>query len=180
MERFSTMDDTYRSTVGVVALAVLLVAAGCGQVIGGGPAGPQYQGDASDYLLTAGEVGDSWTENVTRDPNINSSRIESGRVIELTNGSADLQITVLVFSSAADSGAFLDEQRQAYDSSGLNATNVSLGDEGIGATVSTGTFLEARTDNVYVQVIGNVQPETAEGYVRAQFEKLRVAGESDE
>jgi hypothetical protein len=174
------MDETYHATAGAIALALLLVASGCGQVIGGGPAGPQYQGAASDYLLTAEEVGDGWTENVTRDPNINSSRIESGRVIELTNGSAELQITVLVFSSAADSGAFLDEQRRAYNSSGLNATNVSLGDEGIGTTVSTGTFLEARTDNVYVQVIGNVQPKTAEGYVEAQFEKLRVAGESDD
>lgn len=169
------MDDTYHTTVGAVALALLLVVSGCGQVIGGGSSGPQYQGEASDYLLTAEEVGDGWTENVTRDPNINSSRVESGRVVELTNGSAELQITVLVFSSAADSSAFLDEQRRAYDSNGLNATNVSLGDEGIGARVSTGTFLEAREDNVYVQVVGNVDPEQAEGYVRAQFEKLRVA-----
>jgi hypothetical protein len=168
------MDETDHATVGAVALALLLLTAGCGQVIGDGSAGPAYQGDAGDYLLTADEVGDGWAENVTRDPNVDSSRIESGRVIELTDGSAELQISVLVFASAADSSTFLDEQRQAYDSNGLNATNASLGDGGIGARVSTGTFLEARTDNVYVQVIGNVRPGTAEDYVEAQFEKLRV------
>jgi hypothetical protein len=173
------MDDTYHAT-GAIALALLLVVSGCGQVIGGGPAGPEYRGEASDYLLTAGEIGDGWTENVTREPNIDASRIESGRVVELTNGSSELQITVLVFSSASDAGTFLDEQRETYDSNGLNATDVSLGDEGIGATVSTGTFLEARTDNVYVQVIGHVPPETAERYLEAQFEKLRIAGSDGE
>jgi hypothetical protein len=164
-----------RAPVVAVALALLLTLSGC-SALDGGTAGPTYDGDANDYLLTAEEVGDGWMENRTRDPNIEADRIESGRVMELTNGSADLQISVLVFPSAAESAAFLDEQRTNYNESGLNATNGSLGDGAIAASVATGTFLEVRQDNVYVQVVGNVDIETARRYARAQLEKVRVVG----
>lgn len=165
------MAGTYRTALAAVALAVLLVASGCGQLTGGA-SGPEYQGDAGDYLLTT-DVMTGWEENVTRDPGIDSSRIQSGQVIELTNGSAELQLSVLVFPSAAESASFLDEQRTAYADSDLNATNRSLGDGAIEAQVTTGTFLEVREANVYVQVVGNVRPKAARQFARAQLQKIR-------
>lgn len=165
------MADTYRSTVAAVALALLLVTAGCGQ-LPGGPSGPQYGGEAGDYLLTADAIA-GWEENVTREPSIDADRIESGQVIELVNGSSELQLSVLVFPSAADAAAFLDEQRATYEENDLDPANRSIGDEAIEAEVPTGTFLEVRESNVYVQVVGNVRPEDARAFARAQLRKIR-------
>lgn len=165
------MADTYRSVVAAVALALLLVTAGCGQ-LPGGASGPEYQGDAGDYLLTADAIA-GWEENVTREPSIDADRIGSGQVIELNNGSSELQLSVLVFPSAADAAVFLDEQRATYEENDLDPVNRSIGDQAIEAEVTTGTFLEVRESNVYVQVVGNVRPEDARAFARAQLRKIR-------
>jgi hypothetical protein len=165
------MTDTYRSTVAALALAVLLVAAGCGQLTGGA-SGPEFQGDAGEYLLTADTIA-GWEENVTREPNIDADRIESGRVIELVNGSSEIQLSVLVFPAAADAATFMSEQRAAYTENDLGPVNRSLGDGAIEAEVPTGTFLDVRESNVYVQVVGNVRPETARQFARAQLRTVR-------
>lgn len=165
------MTDTYRSTVAALALAVLLVASGCGQLTGG-TSGPEYQGNADEYLLTADTIT-GWEENVTREPTIDTDRIESGRVIELVNGSSEVQLSVLVFPAAADAATFMSEQRVTYRENDLDPVNRSLGDEAIEAEVTTGTFLEVRESNVYVQVVGNVRPDTARQFARAQLRKVR-------
>ncbi|WP_424016505.1 hypothetical protein ACOZ4N_11425 [Halorientalis pallida] len=165
------MESRSRSVAVVGAVAVLLVLAGCSGVPGDATPTPDasgYHEPASEYLLTAAEFT-NWEGNGTRAPGATPAGMESGRVLELRNGSSNLQIALLVFESPADARAFLAAQRETYREDGINATNVSVGDRAFGVTSLTETAVNAQQANVYVQVTGTVPLNASEQYARAQL-----------
>jgi hypothetical protein len=165
------MRNRSRSIAVVGAVAVLLVLAGCS----GAPSsetptanGTEYHESASEYLLSAGQFA-GWEGNGTRSPGAAPAGMESGQVLELKNGSANLQIALLVFESPAEAQSFLETQRGTYRSDGINTTEVTVGDHAFATTSLTETAVDAQRSNVYVQVTGNVPLNGSERYVEAQL-----------
>ncbi|RXK46902.1 hypothetical protein [Halorientalis pallida] len=163
------MESGSRSVVVVGAVAVLLVLAGCSGSPGDGtPSTTEYHEPASESLLSA-EQFTNWEANGTRAPGAAPAGMESGRVLELQNGSANLQIALLVFESPADARAFLAAQRETYEGDGINTTNASVGDRAFATTSLTETAVDAQQSNVYVQVTGAVPLNASQQYARAQL-----------
>jgi hypothetical protein len=165
------MESRSRSIAVVGVVAVLLLLAGCNGSPGGEtPAanGTEYDDPASEYLLSADQFA-GWDANGTRSPGAAPAGMESGQVLELKNGSASLQIALLVFESPAEARSFLEGQRETYESDGINTTNVSVGDRAFATTSLTETAVDAQQSNVYVQVTGNVPLNASEQYARAQL-----------
>ncbi|SEO01293.1 hypothetical protein SAMN05216388_100746 [Halorientalis persicus] len=173
------MESRSRSIVAVGAVAVLLVLAGCNGAPGGGtptPSATEYHEPASEYLLSA-ETLVGWEDNGTRAPGAEPAGMESGQVLELKNGTANLQIAVLVFESPADARTFLDAQRETYRSEGINTTDVTIGDRAFGVPELTGpnstiAAVDAQESNVYVQVTGNVPLNASERIARTQLRAI--------
>lgn len=175
------MGTRSRRVAVVGILAALVVLTGCTGSQGGvtpttdgTPAGAGYHAPASEYLLSADQFA-GWTANGTRSPGGPSSSIpgvESGRVLELKNGSASLQIALLVFASPADARSFLRTQRETYRSDGIDTSNVSVGEQAFATTSLTETAVDARQANVYVQVTGNVPLNASTQYARAQLQAV--------
>lgn len=173
------MESRSRSVTVVGAVAVLLVLAGCNGVPGGGTptaTTTEYHEPASEYLLSADTVA-GWEGNGTRAPGAEPEGMESGRVLELKNGSANLQIAVLVFEAPADARAFLDAQRETYRSEGVDTTDSSVGDRAFGVPELTGpnstiAAVDAQESNVYVQVTGNVPLNASEQIARTQLRAI--------
>ncbi|MFB6084934.1 MAG: hypothetical protein ABEJ94_11895 [Halorientalis sp.] len=168
------MDSRSRSIAVVGAVAALLVLAGCSGTPGGGTptaSEPGYHEPAIEYLLSASQFA-NWEGNGTRPPDASPPGMESGRVLELRNGSAELQIAVLVFESPGDARAFLRAQRRTYRSDGINTTNVSVGERAFATTSLTETAVDAQQSNVYVQVVGTVPLNATKQYARAQLRAI--------
>ena len=175
------MESRSRSIAVVGAVAILLLLAGCSGLSGEETPtqnGTEYHEPASEYLLSADKVV-GWEENGTRAPNASAEPpgLESGQVLELKNGSADLQIAVLVFESPEDARTFLDAQRETYRSEGTNTTDVDIGDRAFGVPELTGpnstiSAVDAQQSNVYVQVTGNVPLNASERIARTQLRAI--------
>ena len=166
------MQSRSRSIAVVGVVAVLLLLAGCNGSTGGEtPTAAGYHDPASEYLLSADQFA-GWEANGTRSPGAAPVGMESGQVLELRNGSANLQVALLVFESPADARSFLDAQRETYQSDGINTTNVSVGDRAFATVSLTESAIDARQSNVYVQVTGNVPANVSGQYARAQLQAV--------
>jgi hypothetical protein len=158
-----------------VVLILILLAAGCSQ-IGGSPStptdAPEYHGNASEYLLTAEEVGDGWEENQTRPPDADAPAMESGRVIQFRNGSDEFQIAVLIFESDAEAESFYEDQRDTYVSEGFSIVNQTIGERARSISTLDQNLVDSHTSNVYVQVTGDVQLDSAKRHVEEQLGKI--------
>jgi len=130
-----------------------------------------YHGDASEYLLTEGEIGDDWTKNKTREPNFESEGTETGRVINFDRNGDNLTIAVIVFESIEDAQQQMDDQRTTYEGYG-EYTEQDLGDESIAMSFWGRTYFDVRIGNAYIQVYGDLHLSIIRGYAEQQVEKI--------
>lgn len=168
------MDQRTRLGMGVV-VTLMLLSAGCGQ-IGNSPSTPtdatEYHGTASEYLLTAEEVGDGWEENQTRTPDADAPAMESGRVIQFRNGSNEFQVAVLVFESDSEAESFYRDQRDTYVSEGFTVVNQTIGERARSISTLNQNLVDSHESNLYVQVTGDVELDSAKRYAKEQLEKV--------
>lgn len=158
-------------------IVLVITTSGCaGFTNGTGSDGPtEYHGNASDYLLTANEVGEGWAVNRTREARVSPTGTESARVIELDKNGERVNIAVVVMQSPANASSFFEDQRATYEQREMEIVNQSLGNDSFSGSSRGATVVEARLSNVHIQVLGTVHLNRLKNIAKSQIKKIAEA-----